>query len=147
MLSLVPAEPPFGSRVRRLAVAFFAFRHSEDAELVGSANAMAAVVLGVLLWWRWDLSLAWTVGCTIASFVVLNALLLSRRTCWIPMLLGGLAISICPALALATGGHVYASTAGAWVGGALGLAVGLGLAFVCYRGLMKEMRRGRRGDD
>ena len=147
MLSLVPAESAFGSRIRRLAVALFAFRESEHAELVGSANAMAAVALGVLLWWRWDLSLAWTVGCTIASFVVLNALLLSRRTYWIPVLLGGLVLSMTPALLLAGGGWAYASTAGAWAGGAAGLAVGLGLSFVCYRGLMKEMRRGRGGDE
>jgi hypothetical protein len=147
MLSRVPEEPPFGSRIRRLAGALFAFRDAEHAELVGSANAMAAVALGVLLWWQWDLSLAWTVGCTAAGFGVLNALLLSRRTYWIPMLLGGLVLSMTPALLLAGGGWAYASTAGAWAGGALGLAAGLGVAFVGYRGLMKEMRRRRRGDE
>ena len=147
MLSVVPPEPSFGSRFRRLTVVLFGLRPSDDAELVGGANAMAAVVFGILLWWRWDLSLAWSLGAVVASFVVLTALLLSRYTHWVPLLLGGLALSIAPALLLAGGGYAYASTAGAWAGGALGLAAGLGVAFVSYRGLIKEMRRRRAGDE
>jgi len=116
MLSLVPEEHSFGSRIRRLAAALFGLRPSEQAELVGIANAMTALVL------------------------------LSRHTYWVPMVLGGLTLAATPALLLAGGGWAYASTAGAWVGGALGLAAGLSVAFFCYRGLMKEMQRRRRDE-
>jgi hypothetical protein len=143
MLALVLFEPPFGSRIRGLAAALFGLRASEHAELVGGANAMAAVVLGVLLWWQWRLSLGSAVVCVAASFVLLTVLLLFRATCWIPMVVGGLALSICPAALLGAGGYAYASRAGAWIGGTLGLAAGLCLAFFSYRRLVDEMRQRR----
>ena len=141
----MPVEPSIGSTLRRLAAALFGLRPSEDAELVGGANAMAAVALGALVWWRWELSLGWTVGCMAASFVLLTALLLFRCTHWIPMVVGGVTLSTCPALLLAAGGYAYASTAGAWVGAGVGLALGLGLSFFSYRALVKETRRRRSG--
>ena len=103
------------------------------AEFVFIGNIAAACVLGAGLWLRGDLSPGRAGIVAFALFVLFTACLLNRYTVWVSAVFGGLAMSIFPAGVLAGVGLKMDSEVGAWIGGAAGLAFGLGFAILSYR--------------
>lgn len=103
------------------------------AEFVFIGNIAAACVLGGGLWLHRDLSFGHAAIVAGVLFVVFTACLLNRYTVWVSAVCGGVAMSIFPAGVLAGVGLRMDSEPGAWVGGAAGLAFGLGFAFLSYR--------------
>ena len=111
----------------------------EDLEVVWVANAWAAMVLGGLSGLHWQLSFEATLVAVIASFVTLTACLFNRCTAWISAILGGAALSLAPAALLVWVG-LGVSPLGAWLGGAVGLAIGTGTAVISSRQVANFLR-------
>lgn len=109
------------------------------AEIVVVGNLAASLILGGAAWLFWDVAIR--VACSIAAglFAALTACLFSRYTAWISAVVGGAALSVCPAGLLAGVGMRVGSDAGAWIGGAVGLAFGLGVSFMSHRNVVRAL--------
>jgi hypothetical protein len=110
---------------------------SIDGEIVLYGNLFSAVAAGVvsLLWLKPAVALA----VFALALVALTACLLHRLTFWIAALAGGLWLSAIPALV----GWFYGDRfgrAGSFIGGGLGLAIGMGVALYAYRNVSHSVR-------
>ena len=109
-------------------------------ELVMFGNAFAAIGAGLAALIKLDLGIGGAVLIAVLAFVALTACMLKKATLLIPACVGGAAVTIAPTVLCASIG-MRVHPLGAWVGGILGLMVGLTFAFQAYGQVGKLARR------
>jgi|SRR6266545_852155 len=110
-------------------------------ELVMFGNAFAAIGIGLAGLIKLDLGMGGAVLLAFATFVVLTACMLNKATLLVPACLGGASVTIAPTVLVASiGARVH--PIGAWLGGILGLMIGLTFAFQAYGQVGRLARRG-----
>ena len=108
-------------------------------EVVVHANAFAATALGIAGYATLGLSVGVALALGGAAFCALSLALLNRFTRWISISLGSLVVAVFPALLLAGLGLSVLDKLGAWLGGALGAALGVRTAFAAYSEVFRSV--------
>jgi hypothetical protein len=109
-------------------------------ELVLFGNAFAAIGIALAAFVGLDLGGFTAVLIAALCFVLLTACMLNKATLLVPAALGGASVTIAPTILCASiGARVH--PIGTWVGGLLGLMVGLTFAFQAYGQVGKLARR------
>lgn len=110
-------------------------------ELVLFGNAFAAIGIGLAALVKLDLSVGVSLLIGALAFVVLTACMLNKATLLVPACIGGAAVTVAPTVLCASIG-MRVHPLGMWIGGILGLMVGLTFAFQAYGQVGKLARRG-----
>jgi hypothetical protein len=109
-------------------------------DLVMFGNAFAAIGIGLAALIKLDLGVASAILVGALTFVALAACMLNKATLLIPACVGGVSVTLAPTILCASLG-MRVHPLGTWVGGAIGLMIGLTFAFQAYGQVGKLARR------
>jgi hypothetical protein len=109
-------------------------------ELVLFGNAFAAIGIALAALVKLDVGAVAAILIGALAFVGLTACMLNKATLLVPACVGGAAVTVAPTVLCASIG-MRIHPLGAWVGGILGLMVGLTFAFQAYGQVGKLARR------
>lgn len=126
-------NPSFVQRLRAL----FRTRDEAGLELVVTANAFAAVAIGVVAVFKLDGGVGAFCATVGGVFLVLTVCLLSRPTVWVAAILGSLTLTLAPAWALAWAAESLLGQP--WPGAILGALLGFGGGICVYWRVTKQL--------
>jgi hypothetical protein len=109
-------------------------------DLVLFGNAFAAIGIGLAALVKLDLGVVSAILVGALAFVALTACMLNKATLLIPACVGGAAVTVAPTILCASVG-MRIHPLGTWVGGVIGLMIGLTFAFQAYGQVGKLARR------
>lgn len=125
----VPMKSNLGLR-RRLAK-LLASRDHSSLELVMTANALAGVAVGAILWLAMGVRFACAACLVPVVFLLLTVGLLYRRTLLLSASVGSVVMASAPAIILGLlGGDLFPM--GTWLGGIVGFLGGVGITGWTY---------------
>ena len=109
-------------------------------DLLVFGNAFAAIGIGLAALVGLDLGVPAAILVAAGTFVGLTACMLNKATRLVPACIGGVSVTLAPTVLCASLG-MRVHPLGAWVGGAIGLMIGLTFAFQAYGQVGKLARR------
>lgn len=109
-------------------------------DLVMFGNAFAAIGIGLAALIKLDLGAGGAIFVGALTFVTLAACMLNKATLLVPACVGGASVTLAPTVLCASLG-MRVHPLGTWVGGAIGLMIGVTFAFQAYGQVGKLARR------